>query len=45
MNIWTVLKSLFDEKLPDSCKCFSSLKYECISKKDYLYITNVWNTL
>ena len=26
MNIWTVLKSFFDDKLPDRCEFFSSLK-------------------
>ena len=31
------------KKIPDSCKFFSSVKDECISKKDYLYATNVWN--
>ena len=24
-----------EDKLPDSCKCFSSLKDECINEKDY----------
>ena len=32
-----------EDKLPDRCKVFSSLKDECISKKDYLHATNVWN--
>ena len=32
-------------KLPDRCKCFSSLKDECIREKDYLHAINVWNTL
>ena len=34
----------FDEKLPDRCEFFSSLKDECISEKDYFYSMNVWNT-
>ena len=36
-------KKFFDEKLPDWCKFFSFLKDECISEKDYLHGTNVWN--
>ena len=36
-------KKFFDEKLPDRCKCFSSLKDECISKKNNLHGTNIWN--
>ena len=31
------------KKLTDSYKFFSSLKDECISKKDYLHANNVWN--
>ena len=38
------LKKFFDEKLRDRCKCFSLLKDECISEKDYSYAINVWNT-
>ena len=34
MNIWTVLE-ISNDKLPDRCKFFSSLKDECISEKDY----------
>ena len=34
----------FDEKLPDRCEFFSSVKDECISEKDYFYPMNVWNT-
>ena len=30
-------KKFSDEKLPDRCKFFSSLKYDCISEKDYLH--------
>ena len=29
-------KKFFDDKLPDRCKFFSSLKNKCISEKDYL---------
>ena len=36
-------KKFFDEKLPNWCKFYSSLKYECISEKDYLHAINVWN--
>ena len=36
-------KKTFDEKLPDRCKFFSSLKDECISGKDYLHAANVWD--
>ena len=38
------LKKFFDEKLRDRCKCFSLLKDECISEKDYSCAINVWNT-
>ena len=31
-----------ENKLPDRCKFFSSLKDECISEKDYLKATNIW---
>ena len=30
-----------EDKLPDRCKFFSSLKDECISEKDYLHTINV----
>ena len=33
-----------EDKLPDRCELFSSLKDECISEKDYLHAINVWNT-
>ena len=36
-------KKLFDEKLPSTCKFFSSLKDECISEKDYSHAVNVWH--
>ena len=35
-------KKFSDEKLPDKCEFFSSLKDECISKKDYLHAIDVW---
>ena len=38
------LKKFFDEKLPDRCKFFSSLKDECIREKDYSHAINAWNT-
>ena len=43
MNIWTILKKLFEEKLPGRCKFFSYLKDECISEKDYSHAINIWN--
>ena len=43
MDIWTVSKSFFDEKLPDRCEFFSSLKDESISQKYYLNAIDVWN--
>ena len=36
-------KKFFENNLPDKCKFFSSLKDECISRKDYLHAINVWN--
>ena len=33
----------FEKQLPDRSKFYSSLKNECISKKDYLHANNVWN--
>ena len=38
-------KKFVDDKLPDRCNFFSSLKDECINEKDYLHATNVWNIL
>ena len=32
-----------ENKLPDRCKFFSSLKDNCISEKDYLKANNIWN--
>ena len=34
-------KKFFDDKLPDSCEFFSSVKDECISEKDYLHAIDV----
>ena len=31
-----------DDKLPDRCDFFSSLKDECISEKDHLHAIDVW---
>ena len=38
MNIGIVLKKFSEDKLPDRSNFFSSLKYECISEKDYLKV-------
>ena len=38
-------KTFSEDKLPDICRFYSSLKDECISKKDFLRAINVWNTL
>ena len=38
-------KISFDDKLPDRCKFYSSLKHECISEKNYLRAIDVWNML
>ena len=32
-----------ENKLPDRCKLFCSLKDKCISEKDYLKANNIWN--
>ena len=37
-------KKFFEDKLPDRCECFSSLKNECINEKDYSYAINVCST-
>ena len=37
------IKKLFDEKSPDRCKFFSSLKDKSVSEKEYSNATNVWN--
>ena len=31
-----------DDKVPDRCKIFSSLKDEYISEKDYLHAIDIW---
>ena len=36
-------KKFSENKLPDRCKIFSSLKDVCISEKDYLKANNIWN--
>ena len=36
-------KKFSEDKLPDRCELFSSLKDECISERDYLQAINVWN--
>ena len=36
-------KRLFENKLPDKSKFFSSLQDECISEKDYLKAVDIWN--
>ena len=36
-------KKISEDKLPDKCVFFNSLKDECISKKDYERAKNVWN--
>ena len=37
------IKKFFDEKSPDGCKFFSSLKDKSVSEKEYSNATNVWN--
>ena len=36
-------KNFSEDKLPDRCKFFNSLKDECISEKDYLHAIDIWN--
>ena len=36
-------EKFFEDKLPDKCDFFSSVKYRCVSEKDYLKGINVWN--
>ena len=36
-------KKFSENKLPDKCKFFSSLKDACISGKGYLKASNIWN--
>ena len=43
MSIWTVLKNVFNKKLADRCKFFSSSKDKCTDEKGYLHAINVSN--
>ena len=36
-------EKFFDEKEPDRCEFFSSLKDECVSEKEYSYAIDIWN--
>ena len=36
-------EKFFEDKLPDKCEFFSSLKDRYVSKKDYFNAINVWN--
>ena len=36
-------KKFSENKVPNRCKFFSSLKDKCISEKDYLKADNIWN--
>ena len=36
-------KRFSENKLPEKCKFFSSLKDECLSEKDYLKAADIWN--
>ena len=36
-------KKFSQNKLPNRCKFFRSLKDKCISEKDYLKADNMWN--
>ena len=38
-------KRFSENKLPDRCEFFSSLKDVCTSEKDYLKADNIWNVL
>ena len=33
-----------EDKLPDKCNFFSSLKGECVTEKDYSHAVTVWDT-
>ena len=35
-------EKFFEDKLPDKSEFFSSLKYRCISEKNYFKAINVW---
>ena len=43
MNTWTALTKFLKDKSPDRSKFYSSLKNECIGKKDFLRANNVQN--
>ena len=36
-------KKFSEDKLPDRCEFYSSLKDQCICEKDYLHVIDVWN--
>ena len=36
-------KKFSENKLPNKCKFFSSLKDECVSEEDYHTTNNIWN--
>ena len=36
-------KKFSEDKLPDRCRFYSSLKDKCINDKDFLHATDVWN--
>ena len=38
-------KGVYLYEYMDRCNFFSSLKDECISEKDYLKVSNIWNLL
>ena len=38
-------KKFSENRLPDRCKFFSSLKENCIAQKDYLKADNIWIVL
>ena len=37
------MKKFPEDKYPDWCEFYSSLKHSCISEKDYLHVVNVWS--
>ena len=43
MIFFDSFKKFSDDKLPDRCEFYSSLKDEYISEKDCLHVINVWN--
>ena len=36
-------KKFSEDKLPDKCEFFNSLKDKCVGEKDYQRANNVWN--